>query len=413
MPHCRNIGRSGRAAILAGLACLIASIACSAQNKPETVTQEQQEGIDQLNTIGYLGAENPAVEKSGVTMYDKDMAYRGLNLYVAGHAPEATLMDMDGKVLHTWRCEFNTVWPGRKPPTEDAGASNWRRARLFDNGDLLAIFEGVGLIRIDKDSKLLWTFSGYAHHDMKIMENGDIFVLTRNAHMVPRVNADKPILEDGIALLDGQGNVKREVSMLEMIERSPYWPLVKGLIPKEGGDIFHTNTLQWLDGSKEKLSPLFKRGNILTSLKTINVLAIVDFDAASIVWLRPGPWEGQHEPVLLDNGNILLLDNNRFCDYSRVVEYEPFTAHIPWYYMGTPPSNFFTKACGACQPLPNGNILIVESEHGRAFEITHDKKMVWRYVTPHTIGEGKDKLVAYMYDLVRLKPDTPLDWLSK
>ena len=378
------------------------------QAAPQNVTPEQQQMIDQLNAIGYLpGTERPPA-KTGVTVYRKGEAYDGLNLYVAGHAPEATLMDMRGRVLHTWRCEYNTAWPARAIPDQGYGYLNWRRAYLYENGDLLAVFEGVGLVKLDKDSKLLWVYLGNSHHDLDVLENGDIYVLSRKAHMIPRINKEKPVLEDFITLLDPQGHPKRELSLLEAAERSEYWPIIWGLMHKDG-DLFHSNTLKYLDGSMAGVSPLYKKGNILTSLRRINAIAIIDMEAGKLAWCKFGPWVAQHQPVLMKNGDMMLFDNNRFSDYSRVVEFEPFTEKIVWYYLGNPPNSFYSCACGSCQPLPNNNVLIVESQDGRAFEVKRDGTIVWDFTNPHIVGDDK-KLIAYLFDLVRLRPDFPIGW---
>jgi hypothetical protein len=106
---------------------------------------------------------------------------------------------------------------------------------------------------------------------------------------------------------------------------------------------------------------------------------------------------------------MLLFDNNRFMRHSRVLELDPFSRRIPWYYMATPPDSFYTDACGAAYPLPNDNVLVVESEAGRAFEIQRDGTIVWEYVVPHVIS-GEELLVPYLYDLVRLPSDFPRQW---
>ena len=48
----------------------------------------------------------------------------GWNLHTSGHAPEARLLDMAGRVVHTWR-HVDTVAPPEKQETQC-----WRRARL-------------------------------------------------------------------------------------------------------------------------------------------------------------------------------------------------------------------------------------------------------------------------------------------
>src|SRR5205823_1508683 len=62
---------------------------------------------------------------------------------------------------------------------------HWNHCRLFPNGDLLALYNpndspyGMGLVKLDKDSKLLWRRPGAFHHDFDVAEDGRIFALTR------------------------------------------------------------------------------------------------------------------------------------------------------------------------------------------------------------------------------------------
>jgi hypothetical protein len=373
-------------------------------------SDQQQQMVEELLATGYLLGENPKPARTGVLVYQEGRACEGLNLYTSGHDTAAWLVDMRGNLLHSWRCPYEKAWPGREFPDQGYGYLNWRRVMLLPDGCLLAVFEGVGLVKLDRDSNIVWVFSGRAHHDLRVLENGDIYVLSRKARMVPRIHADRPVLEDFITLLDAAGNVKSEVSLLEASEKSEFWPMIRLLLPKSEGDIFHANALEWMDGSREHLSPLYRRGNILTSFKHQDAVAIVDMELGKLVWFKSGPWVYQHNPVLLENGNLLVYDNNRFCDYSRVLEYNPFTREIPWHYMADPPQAFFNKHCGAAFPLANGNILIIESEYGRAFEVTREREIVWEFVNPGALEEKKD-VVPYLYDLTRLPADFPLDWL--
>ena len=79
-------------------------------------------------------------------------------------------------------------------------------------------------------------------------------------------------------------------------------------------------------------------------------------------------------------------------------------------YVGSEERPFYSETCGANQRLPNGNTLIVESDNGRAFEVTPDGTTVWEYVNPHRAGEH-DELIAALLDVVRLPRDFPTDWI--
>ena len=145
----------------------------------------QRRELAGLQTLGYVdGSEKPVTDQI-ITVHVPDKVFAGLNLYISAHAPEAILMDMDGKVLHRWHFEPERAWPNL-PETYCAPRENyWRRVRLFENGDILAMHELGGLLRIDKDSNLIWATLNSAHHDMDLMPNGDICVLTQIEHIVP------------------------------------------------------------------------------------------------------------------------------------------------------------------------------------------------------------------------------------
>jgi hypothetical protein len=57
---------------------------------------------------------------------------------------------------------------------------------------------------------------------------------------------------------------------------------------------------------------------------------------------------------------------------------------------------------GGIEALPNGNVLITESERGRAFEITRDGDIVWEFYNPD-IDESKRQRAA-IYRVARIDP---------
>ncbi len=52
-----------------------------------------------------------AVLLIAAALFDTEKAWQGLNLVVSAHAPEATLMDMAGSVLHRWERDFWSAFP--------------------------------------------------------------------------------------------------------------------------------------------------------------------------------------------------------------------------------------------------------------------------------------------------------------
>jgi hypothetical protein len=133
--------------------------------------------------LPYLQGYERAPAASSVTIYDERNAYDGLNFIVSADAPNASLTDMKGRVVHQWRKAFDEGWSENRvglPGTEEVSKACWRRAQLLDNGDVLAIFTDFALIRVDKNSRLLWAYEGGVHHDMFTHADGTIYVLTRD-----------------------------------------------------------------------------------------------------------------------------------------------------------------------------------------------------------------------------------------
>ncbi len=60
----------------------------------------------------------------------------------------------------------------------------------------------------------------------------------------------------------------------------------------------------------------------------------------------------------------------------------------------------------------NGSTLITESDRGKAFEMTPDGTIVWKYLNPMRAGDDLE-FIATVFELVRLPEDFPLDWLDE
>jgi len=385
---------------------------------------QREKDLNRLLTLPYLQGYSQSPKNYGVTIHDKSLAFQGLNLYIAGHSPSAYLMDMQGEIHHEWHYKFADIW-SKEPilPENKNHDKFWRRVRLFENGDLLAIYSGLGMIKVDKDSRLLWSHKGGEHHDFFVDDKGCIYALTRERTLLPEINEEMPVLLDYITILDSLGREIRKISLFDCLKDSQYVFLLEKKIKKDKANagifferiwekigktfsissplnIFHTNTLE-----------IIQNGNALVSFRNLHIIAIIDLNLERVVWASWDKWKFQHQPTLLNNGNILLFDNFKSLFNSAVVELDLKTEEIIWEYSGTTDSPFFSATQGSNQPLPNGNILITESNRGRAFEVTPSKKIVWEFIHPNRVGNSNE-LIANLCELIRLTPNFTLDWLN-
>ena len=370
----------------------------------------QREAVGALTQLPYLQGYNPASGKSGVLVYDEARAFPGWNLALSAHKTQALLLDMKGLAHHRWSTESRKIWPDLKLGRATAHyAEYWRRAELMPQGDLLAIWEYIGLARVDRSSHLRWASLNGAHHDLAVASDGTIYVLTREVKVVPSVNPRDPVDVDFVTVLTPDGKELRRISLLTAFERSDYAAVLAHMASE--GDILHANSVVILDGRLADRSQAFRAGNLLVSFRSLDVVAVLDPQAEKIVWALLGPWRAQHSPRILENGRMLLFDNfaGMRLGFSRVLELDPFTQVIAWRYGDKEGQRIFSESNGQAERLGNGDTLIVESNAGRAIEVTPAGETVWEYVNPFRAGEKKE-LQATLTQLTRLPAGLDLGW---
>lgn len=361
-----------------------------------------------LERLGYLTGYREAEGAGGVSQHAPERAFAGLNLYTSGHAPVALLVDMQGALVHRWEIAYRDAFPeATQADLAKPGTRFLRRVHLAADGGLLALFDYYGLVRLDRDSSVLWARALPVHHDL-FAAGERIFVLAEEIHEVPRLRPGRRVREDLILELDAQGREQRRVSLLRALERSR-WAHLLARVPRHD-DLFHTNTLVVLDGAQAGRSPAFRAGNALVSIRNLDLVAVVDLEREEIVWALQGGWRKQHEPSLLANGNLLLFDNLGLHGRSRALELEPFGGREVWSWAGEG-EGFVSEGMGAAQRLPNGNTLVTDSFGGRVFEVTREGEVVWRFDNPARAGERGER-VAVVPEMLRIEPARDAPWLA-
>ncbi|MEZ6019240.1 MAG: hypothetical protein R3F17_03815 [Planctomycetota bacterium] len=78
-------------------------------------------------------------------------------------------------------------------------------------------YEGLGLARIDRDSKLKWYWDGAAHHDFELRDVR-VYTLAREARYLPYLRISEGVVEDSLCTLDVEtGAELRRVSIYEAL----------------------------------------------------------------------------------------------------------------------------------------------------------------------------------------------------
>jgi hypothetical protein len=372
----------------------------------------------------------------------------GFTLCTTTQGPEAMLLDMRGKVVHQWKLPFDPVWPRaadvRAPlPGEEL---HWDRCHLSPNGDVLALYGGgggspygLGLAKCDKDSHLLWSYSANVHHDLDVDEDGNVYVLTSRTGATPPPGVESVpagYTADDLLVLSPDGKQLATIPILEAFRDSSFaLTLFSGLVPDlrrgvivlspsqpppglpgaTGGgfhmtaavmppgtppppgipgpveplDILHANSVRVLTRALAAKFPQFRPGQVLVSLRSPSILAVLDPPTRSVVWAARGPWQLQHDAEFLDNGHLLVFDNLGALTGTRLLEFDPATQAVPWSYAPPPADSFTAITRGASQRLANGNTLFVDPTGRRLVEVTAGKEVVWEWRWPAPAPDPK------------------------
>jgi hypothetical protein len=373
---------------LAVLAATMMGVCCS---EPKERPGAEDEKLRALPYVSWGRIEEQDASKRGVTVHDPERAYPGINLYNSLPRTSATLIDMDGRTLHTW--------------SADTG-SEWGHVETLAGGELLVLSEApYSLIRLDWDSTVLWERAMWAHHDADIAADGNLYLLEAHRKEISHRSVPIPIQSDSLTVLSPGGKVLKVISFLDVLRDKINLDGLADHVESRGAgrepvDLMHVNTLSIIRDTRGRY---FEKGNVLFATRNLDLIGVLDVEAERLVWSwGKGELDGPHQPTLLDDGHILIFDNGAHRRYSRIVELDPVTERIVWEYKADPPSAFYTKTMGGIEALPNGNVLITESQRGHAFELTRDGDIVWEFYNPD-IDESKRQRAA-IYRMTRIDP---------
>lgn len=345
----------------------------------------------------------------GVTVNKPGQAFPGLTLATSGHEPSAFLLDMKGRVVHRWAPAWDQVWDPawrhNSPPSKEKVTI--RTAHLYPNGDILLLYIGysitpwgLALVKADATGRVLWSLGRRVHHDIDLAPDGKIYTLGHGIVTESPKYAKfltPPYLDDSILVISPEGRVLKEVSVLKALARSEYREVLVNHAMPWDGDLFHTNTIQLITPDQAAGLGIAEPGQVLVCLRNFNALALIDPEKEVVAWLQVGPWRWPHDPDLDDHGRLTIFDNLfRPGRASRVIQSDLISGDRTWVYSGTKERPLYSGLRSSQQVLPNGNVLICESDQGRLVEVDRSGAIVWEYVNPQRATHEGREYVAHL-----------------
>jgi len=335
----------------------------------------------------------------GVKVYNPEKSYHGYTLFCRSGGDHFYLVDMEGNVVHSWQIKHSSIHFGQL--TEEGHL-------IYSTADR-TIEENRGVYELDWQGNKIWYYPCPVDHDHRLLDNGNILILCREEIIDSKVRKEiwpdyRACFSPYIIEVTKNKEIVWEWHGKDHIEELT--ELVGLKFPHDDGersrDWAHCNTASPIPKNKNGEKDLrFREGNIIISYRELNVIGVIDKESKKIVWAwGTGEILGQHNPIMLKNGHILLFDNGCHSSeeqrgYSRVIELDPLSEKIVWEYKDNPPEKFYSPYVSGQQELPNGNILICSGGQGRIIEITREKEIVWEYINPFYGPNGHNGLYRH------------------
>lgn len=389
--------------------------------KKESTTLTKIHPVHFLQEARYKGA--------GVTInnYKTDPNQNDL-IFMSGffeNNNELRLIERDGTLVAKWPVKFYDIFDNvshlNYPPE-----TNWNidthGALLLPDGSVVFNFEYGGLVKLDRCGKLVWKLECQTHHSVELAESGGFWVPGRRYHTKGSMKFPPftpPLWEDTLLHISEDGKILNEISVPDIFYKNDMEALLTAsghyytLINEWDREILHLNKVAELPTAMAKDFPMFNAGDLLLSIRDLNLVMVIDPDTQEIKWWRVGPWIRQHDPKFKAGGTIYVFNNNCYATafgyfdmertpagalrVSNILEIHPETDTYRIVYGQKPGQEMLTVARGKHQLTENGGLFITEFDGGRVFETDRDGNIVWEFINRYSADEVAEITEARIY----------------
>ena len=329
---------------------------------------------------------------------------------------ELRLIRRDGSVVRRWPVSYKTLFPVPSV-MHNTPATDWNvdihGALIEPDGSVVFNFEYQGLVKLDRCGRTLWTLRHPTHHSVELAEDGTYWVpgrriVKKGKSAFPPFTT--PYQEDLILNVSRKGEILSELSLPALLCADELESvLTAGLRPSDqvgaGFELVHLNKITVLGTDMAKSFPEFAAGDLILSMRRLNLVLVCDPMTREVKWWQIGPWLRQHDPEFNPDGTLTIFNNNVYCDLdwrpvgsqpsdasslngsapntsfrSNILRVNPTTREIHVAFGERPGQEMLTYIRGKHEVTADGGFLITEFEAGRVIESDADGKIVWEYI---------------------------------
>ena len=348
-----------------------------------------------------------------------------------GESNEIRLIRRDGSIVNRWQLSFSKIFEDKSflsaPPSTDWNADT-HGALILPDGSIVFNFDYNGSAKIDACGSVLWTVPHQTHHSIERAEAGGFWVpgqqfiddgKTRYPPFSP------PIAVNTIVRLSDSGQIVKQISVPELFYKNDLEAVLTSVAtyyePRRADswnrEIVHLNKIDELTSDLVGDFPMFEQGDLLLSLRNLNMALVVDPDTEVIKWWRIGPWLRQHDAEYMRGGKIAVFNNNIYLHtafesqqdrttkktgldvprVSNIIAADPGDGSYEILYGSVPGQEFLSVTRGKVEITAGNGLLITEFDGGRVFETDSAGRIIWEYINRYDEDEVSEITEARIY----------------
>jgi hypothetical protein len=294
----------------------------------------------------------------------------------------------DQKIIYTWSPDMEKVkkiYTSFDKEWDKTDKHSFLMTHPLISADGSLVFHSAlsPLIKIDKDSKIVWAVKEVFSHSLEFDADGNIWAEV----IVKPSNTGVPGLSDYednyIEKISPDGKTLFKKSVTELLVENEYRGLVYGTEVYEG-DVLHLNDIQPALTS----SGYWQTGDLLISLRHKSAVFLYRPSTNKVTWLKIGPWLHQHDADFVDSTTIGIFGNdiirNRPNNIFIEGHSEEYTYDFKTNKTETPYTEFLKKAGvrasfeGRSDILSNGDLFVEETNNNRLLR-GNKTDVIWQY----------------------------------
>lgn len=317
-----------------------------------------------LKPLVFIAPEAPEGYRLIYGAFDMEKTFHG-----------AVLLDNQGKVAHLWNISQENVAWGHRP---DNNVFPHGIEVGHDGSIVVAYDSGTSITRYDYCGNVVWQLQGNFHHSVSFDNDNSIWTWGNPG-------AEKGYGMNLTKIAYDSGEVITTFPLKSIMEANPDIDIfsVLQVDSKEGSkwiaDRWHPNDIEPLPEVWVDKYPAFATGDLLVSLRSPDLIFVMDPDTLKVKWWRQGLARRQHDPDWNSKGTISIFNNNMHRGFSSIMEIDPVSYQHQTIVDGEK-YNFYTWHQGKHQVLEDNGVLVTSPQQGWVFEVNESGEIVFEFL---------------------------------